>query len=83
MKGELVKFKNSEGLFLDGMYFACEDSKKVIIHIHGSFGNFYSNYFIKEMADVYVTAGFNFLTFNLTQHDGIAEAVRETSKGSS
>ena len=55
MKGELVKFKNSEGLFLDGMYFASEDSKKVIIHIHGSFGNFYSNYFIKEMADVYVT----------------------------
>ena len=44
MKGELVKFKNSEGLFLDGMYFASEDSKKVIIHIHGSFGNFYSNY---------------------------------------
>ena len=83
MKGELVKFKNSEGLFLDGMYFASEDSKKVIIHIHRGFGNFYSNYFIKERADVYVAAGFSFLTFNLTQHGGIAEAVRKTSKGSS
>lgn len=83
MKGELIKFKNSEGLFLDGLYFTSENSKDVIIHIHGSFGNFYSNYFITIMADIYTAEGFNFLTFNLTQHDGIAEAVRETAEGSS
>ena len=79
MKGELVKFKNSAGLFLDGLYFNTDNSKGVIIHIHGSFGNFYSNQFITVMAESYITAGFNFLTFNLTQHDGITEAVRETN----
>ena len=74
---ELVKFRNSSGLLLDGLYFYDNSIDIVIIHVHGSFGNFYSNSFIKTMADIYLKNGINFLSFNLTQHDGIAEAVRE------
>ena len=74
---ELVKFKNSTGLFLDGLYFYRPDNNCVVVHVHGSFGNFYSNPFIKSMAQVYNAHRISFLSFNLTQHDGIAEAVRE------
>ena len=74
---ELVKFKNHSGLFLDGLYFYSPLNHCVVIHIHGSFGNFYSNTFIKIMAEIYNKNGINFLSFNLTQHDGVAEAIRE------
>lgn len=74
---ELVKFKNRSGLFLDGLYFHSSGNDRVVIHVHGSFGNFYSNAFVKTMAEIYNAKGINFLSFNLTQHDGIAEAVRE------
>lgn len=79
MEVELVKFKNRSGLYLDGIYFNSPANHHVIIHVHGSFGNFYSNPFIKTMAQVYNSHGINFLSFNLTQHDGIAEAVRENN----
>lgn len=78
MNTELVKFKNRAGLLLDGVYFNNPDNHCVVIHVHGSFGNFYSNGFIKIMAEVYNEKKINFLSFNLTQHDGLAEAIRET-----
>ena len=74
---ELIKFKNRSGLFLDGLYFYSPTNFCVVVHVHGSFGNFYSNTFIKAMAEIYNRNGVNFLSFNLTQHDGIAEGVRE------
>lgn len=77
MVTELVKFKNCSGLYLDGLYFFSPINRCCVIHVHGSFGNFYSNSFIKIMAEIYNVRGVNFLSFNLTQHDGIAEAVRE------
>lgn len=73
---ELVKFKNKTGLYLDGLYFSVPEADTVIVHVHGSFGNFYSNSFIKTMAESYTNNKINFLSFNLTQHDGVAEAVR-------
>ena len=77
MNANLVKFKNLDGLNLDGIYFHSHHNSSAIIHVHGSFGNFYSNPFISIMGDIYCSAGYNLLSFNLTQHDGIAEAVRE------
>lgn len=74
---ELVKFKNHSGLYLDGLYFNSPMNDCAVVHVHGSFGNFYSNGFIKIMAEAYNKKGINFLSFNLTQHDGIAEAIRE------
>lgn len=63
---ELVKFKNRSGLFLDGLYFYSPMNCCVVINVHGSFGNFYSNAFIKIMAESYNKKGINFLSFNLT-----------------
>lgn len=77
MVTELVKFKNRSGLYLDGLYFYSPINHCCVVYVHGSFGNFYSNSFIKVMAEIYNARGINFLSFNLTQHDGIAEAVRE------
>ena len=77
---DLVKFKNHSGLYLDGLYFYSPQNHCSVIHVHGSFGNFYSNSFIKIMAKIYNDKGLNFLSFNLTQHDGIAEAVREENR---
>lgn len=75
MLGELVSFKNTNGLILDGMLFQVDNPIATIIHVHGSFGNFYQNQFIKVMAELYTQANINFLTFNLTTHDGISEGI--------
>lgn len=76
MNVELVKFKNKTGLYLDGIYYNNSKSTAVIIHIHGSFGNFYSNSFINTMGKKYTDHNINFLSINLTQHDGLAEGIR-------
>ncbi len=75
---ELISFHNDSGLKLDGLLFrSLEKPIATVIHIHGSFGNFYNNDFIKSMANIYCANNINFVTFNLTAHDGIAESVRE------
>ena len=74
--GELVTFTNSKGLRLDGILYHNNADRTTIIHVHGSFGNFYHNHFLRLMAKMYSDAGINFLSFNLSAHDGIAEAIR-------
>jgi pimeloyl-ACP methyl ester carboxylesterase len=78
--GELISFKNTEGYFLDGILYRVPNAQTTVIHVHGSFGNFYHNDFLKIMTRMYLTAGFNFLSFNLLAHDGLAEAVHYISK---
>ena len=74
--GELVTFPNTKGWLLDGILYEVKDSKKTIIHVHGSYGNFYQAYFPRVMAKFYTAAGYNFLCFNLTCHDGFGEGYR-------
>jgi hypothetical protein len=73
MTCDLVRIENEAGLWLDGLVYEPDTVNGVVVHIHGSFGNFYSNPFITEMARHYGRAGFAFMTFNLTTHDGVAE----------
>jgi hypothetical protein len=73
VKGELVKFQNSRGYHHDGILYESVKSRKTIIHIHGSYGNFYQAYFPHVFAKKYTENGFNFLSFNLTSHDGFSE----------
>jgi hypothetical protein len=72
-KGELISFKNPHEYRLEGILFESSNSDTTIIHIHGSYGNFYQAYFVKVMSKIYTDAGFNFLSFNLTCHDGFGE----------
>lgn len=72
--GELVAFPNANGFRHDGILYQCERCDITIIHIHGSLGNFYQQGFIKSFAAVYAKNQINFLSFNLTGHDGLADS---------
>ena len=74
--GELVSFENKRGLRLDGILYRADESAISVVHVHGSYGNFYQNNFVRLFASRYVTEGLNFLSFNISGHDGIAEGYR-------
>jgi predicted esterase len=76
-KGELITFVDTNDYFHNGILYRAENSDKTIIHIHGSFGNFYQNDFIQIMAELYTNAGYNFMSFNLRCHDGFGECYKK------
>ncbi|MBN4062512.1 hypothetical protein JYU20_04865, partial [Bacteroidales bacterium AH-315-I05] len=78
IKGELVSFRNPENYLLDGILYESLQSTKIIIHIHGSYGNFYQNHFLRYMGKYYTEGGYNFLSFNLRSHDGFAEGYQNS-----
>lgn len=73
--GRLVTFRTVEDYEIIGMLFANEEQRTdtIIIHIHGNFGNFYQNKFLWVMSNIYVANRIDFLTINLSSHDGLAE----------
>lgn len=72
--GQLISFNNVNGLELIGLLFAGKEQPKTIaLHIHGNYGNFYNNKFLWTMSHRYVENGIDFLTFNLSSHDGLCE----------
>ena len=76
VKGELVSFRNEENYLLDGILYHADNSSTTIVHIHGSYGNFYQNHFLRFLAKKYMDVGYSFLSFNLRAHDGFAEGYR-------
>ena len=74
--GELVTFKDASHFHHDGILYERPEHRTTIVHVHGSFGNFYQNGFLRVMAEVYLHAGINFLCFNLRGHDALAEGYR-------
>src|ERR1039457_7651208 len=75
--GELVTFVNRRGLGISGILYGQRRGATTVIHVHGSFGNFYANNFVPLMARTYAQAGINFLSINTSGHDGIAEGDRK------
>lgn len=73
--GRLVSFRTKEDFEIIGLLFTKggSSSDKVVIHIHGNFGNFYQNKFLWVMSHEYVNHGIDFLSINLSSHDGLAE----------
>lgn len=74
--GELITFRDPEGYNHDGILYRRPGNNVTIVHIHGSLGNFYHNYFLRLMASAYLASGINMLSFNLTAHDGVSEGFR-------
>lgn len=74
--GELITLKSANGLDLDGIVYREEQNRITVIHIPGSFGNFYQNRFIRMMAKAYLPAGINLVSINMSSHDGLAEGNR-------
>lgn len=79
-KGYLVSFPNTQNFILNGILFESKNSNSTIVHIHGSYGNFYQASFINKMAKCYTDAGYNYLSFNLTCHDGFGEGYGLNNK---
>jgi hypothetical protein len=71
--GELVTIKSERGFDLDGILYRDDSFRTTIVHIHGSFGNFYQSRFVRMMAGKYSKAGVNLLSVNMASHDGLAE----------
>lgn len=73
--GRLVTFRTKENYEVIGMIFCSlsQNNDTIVIHIHGNFGNFYQNKFLWIMSEVYIKNGVDFLTINLSSHDGLAE----------
>ncbi len=73
--GRLVAIRTVDDFEIIGMYYCYHDVKKddIVIHIHGNFGNFYQNKFLWVMSEIYVNNRIDFLTINLSSHDGLAE----------
>src|SRR5665213_942654 len=76
VSGELVTFKNANAFHHDGILYQQESNRTTIVHVHGSFGNFYQNEFLRIMARTYLASGINFLSFNLAGHDAMTEGYR-------
>lgn len=72
-KGYIVSFESKSGYLCKGILYYNAENKKTIIHIHGSYGNFYDNNFIQQMAKEYNYEGFNLLAFNLQTHGGFSD----------
>ncbi len=81
--GRLVTFRTTEDFEIIGILFqknshkykdiSLHDNKRIVIHIHGSFGNFYQNKFIWYMSEMYCNDGIDFLSINTSAHDGLSE----------
>ena len=72
-RGELVSVVNAAGLVLDGIIFCPPTPRLVVVHVHGSLGNFYQQPFVRILANRFMENDVGLLSFNLTSHDGIAE----------
>ena len=74
--GRLVSFRTKKNFEIIGVLFRSSqscDSSTVVIHIHGNFGNFYQNKFLWAMSKLYTENNIDFLSINLSAHDGLAE----------
>jgi hypothetical protein len=71
--GELISFQNATGFNHDGILFRGDNCDTTIVHIHGSFGNFYQQKFVRVFAKIYANK-INLISFNLTCHDGLADS---------
>lgn len=71
MEGSLVRVNTPDGIELQGLNFRGIGSSAhaVVIHLHGTWGNFYGNPFIDHFAAFYPRHGYSFLTVNTRGHD--------------
>lgn len=74
---ELVRINSIDGIEMPGiLYRPHEDTKKIVIHVHGLNGNFYENRFIDILAKTYTYKNIAFLTFNNRGKDFISELIK-------
>jgi pimeloyl-ACP methyl ester carboxylesterase len=76
MKGCIELVTTEDKLILQGM--VCRPDESVangvtVIHVHGSYGNFYENFFLAPMADACQKLGATFVSINTRGRDYLAD----------
>ena len=84
MNGNICNVASEDGYLLHGM--VCESvpgdaSSSWVIHVHGSYGNFYENFFLPVMAEQYVSEGVSFVAINTRGHDYYADLKKRRDSG--
>jgi len=71
MKGKIIRVETADKVQLQGILYApSERSALGVLHMPGSYGNFYENRFIDALADFYPTQGITLISCNNRGHDG-------------
>jgi pimeloyl-ACP methyl ester carboxylesterase len=72
MQNPIVRVKTLDNVDLQGLHFRAqgEAGDRVIIHLHGIWGNCYENPFIDHFISAYPQQGFAYMTVNTRFHDG-------------
>lgn len=75
---KLTKFKTTDNIELTGvLYSPINESKKIIIHVHGLAGNFYENSFIDFQAKTYVKNGYTYFVFNNRGNGNFTDLIKK------
>lgn len=70
MNTSLARVRTSDGIDLHGLHFNNNSGNaKAILHLHGIWGNFYSNPFVDHFGEVYPQIGYDFVSANTRDHD--------------
>lgn len=71
----IARFLGKNGYEHCGLHWECHENrnKVIVIHCHGTLGNFYQNSFLEKFAATYTSSGISFLAFNFRTHDALAE----------
>lgn len=64
MSYPIVQVKTKDQLWLHGLFLRSDKSKTILINIHGTASNFYEEYFIEVMADLFLTNNISILSTN-------------------
>ena len=80
-KGRIVEFESVSGYICKGILYSRPENKITVIHIHGSYGNFYDNMFIHKMGFEYDKDNVNLLSFNLQTYGGVNDGFIKNQYG--
>jgi pimeloyl-ACP methyl ester carboxylesterase len=74
MQGSIVRTFARDNLNLQAMLCVpAEPTRRLVLHIHGSYGNFYENLFLDDMTRAYTSTGTAFFSANTRGHDYYAD----------
>lgn len=81
VRGRIISFNSCSGYRCKGILYETETPLGTVIHIHGSYGNFYDNGFIQTLASYYNQIHLNLLAFNLETHGVVSDGFKEDRYG--
>src|SRR5215218_2550319 len=73
MKGNIVRVTAEDGLILQGFIGGGEPNPIAVVHIHGSYGKFFENFFLDNMAAAFESMGVTFASIGTRGRDYYAD----------